>query len=170
MKGHLYSRGKGHFFWNPLPGDTLVLKKWLTTKTVDKFHCSLVKMVIAFKTWATPTKIDLRNLWESNSTHNIAEIIKSLHYLMLQIMTAADTEVACEQQTYFWSSLWVVFTPSVRKTTRRNRLIFRLGDTSIQGTLDLVPRNDFVPGWKYIFPGWNILCTERKGVYKDNTA
>ena len=51
-------------------------------------------MAIAFKIWTTPTKIDLLNLWESNSAHNIPEIIKSRQYLLLQIMTAADTEVA----------------------------------------------------------------------------
>ena len=49
-------REKGHFSFVPkasfnfLSADTLVLQQCLTSKKVDKFHCSLVKMATAFKT------------------------------------------------------------------------------------------------------------------------
>ena len=41
-------RGKEYFFWGPKPGsnfhsgDTLALKKWLTTKRVDIFNGTLI--------------------------------------------------------------------------------------------------------------------------------
>ena len=56
LKGHLYSGERVTFSasrkvqFNFLSGDTLVLQQCLTSKRVDKFHCSLVKMAIAFKT------------------------------------------------------------------------------------------------------------------------
>ena len=62
IKGTPLFRRKNHFFWVSktgfnLPfGDTLVLKKRLTTKRVDKFHCSLVKMASDFKAWTISLK------------------------------------------------------------------------------------------------------------------
>ena len=47
IEGTLLIQGKGHFFWvlkagfNLHSGDTLAVKKWLTTKIYDKFKCSL---------------------------------------------------------------------------------------------------------------------------------
>ena len=54
--------GKGYFFWVSKPGfnlrsgNSLVLKKRLTTKRFDKFHCSLVKMASEFIEWAISLK------------------------------------------------------------------------------------------------------------------
>ena len=68
--------GKGHFLWvskpafNLPPGNTLVLKKRLTTKRVDKFHSSLVKMASEFYRMSYLTKIDVLNLWEFNAQHH----------------------------------------------------------------------------------------------------
>ena len=68
--------GKGHFLWVSKPpfnlpsGNTLVLKKRLTTKRVDKFHSSLVKMASEFYRMSYLTKIDVLNLWEFNAQHH----------------------------------------------------------------------------------------------------
>ena len=68
--------GKGHFFWVSKPGfnlpsgNTLVLKKRLTTKRVDKFHSSLVKMASEFYRMSYLTKIDVLNLREFNAQHH----------------------------------------------------------------------------------------------------
>ena len=67
--------GKGHFFWVSKPGfklpsgNTLGLKKRLTTKRVDKFHSSLVKMASEFCRMSYLTKIEVLNLWEFNTQH-----------------------------------------------------------------------------------------------------
>ena len=67
---------KGHFLWVSKPpfnlpsGNTLVLKKRLTTKRVDKFHSSLVKMASEFYRMSYLTKIDVLNLWEFNAQHH----------------------------------------------------------------------------------------------------
>ena len=70
----LFTRGKEHFFWIPKPGfnlhlgETLAIKKWLTTKIIDKlFSCTLVTMVTAFKTWTISLK-SMYCTW-GNSTH-----------------------------------------------------------------------------------------------------
>ena len=71
----LFTRGKGHFFWIPKPGvnlhlgETLAIKKWLTTKIIDKlFKRTLVTVVTAFKT----RTISLKSMYCTfrNSTHN----------------------------------------------------------------------------------------------------
>ena len=68
--------GKDHFLWVSKPafnlpsGNTLVLKKRLTTKRVDKFHSSLVKMASEFYRMSYLTKIDVLNLWEFNAQHH----------------------------------------------------------------------------------------------------
>ena len=80
--------GKGHFFWVSKPGfnlpsgNTLVLKKRLTTKRVDKFHSSLVKMASEFYRMSYLTKIDLLNLREFNAQHHRHNyVIFFLHFL-----------------------------------------------------------------------------------------
>ena len=68
--------GKSHHFWVSKPGfnlpsrNTLVLKKRLTTKRVDKFNSSLVKMALKFYRMSYLTKIDVLNLWEFNTQHH----------------------------------------------------------------------------------------------------
>ena len=72
-------RGDQHFFWLPKPGfnlhwgDTLAIKKWLTTKIDDRFKCSLISQ------WRQFSKLERSHLKSmyctcKNPTHNIAEI------------------------------------------------------------------------------------------------
>ena len=80
---------KGHFFWVSKPGfnlpwgNTLVLKKRLTTKRVDKVHSSLVKMASEFYKMSHLTKIDVLNVWQFNTQHHKHNygIIFFLHFL-----------------------------------------------------------------------------------------
>ena len=71
----LFTRGKGHFFWIPKTGfnlhlgETLPIKKWLTTKIIDKlFKPTLVTTVTAFKTWTI--SLQSMNCTCGNSTHD----------------------------------------------------------------------------------------------------
>ena len=71
----LFTRGKEHFFWIPKPGfnlhlgETLAIKKWLTTKIIDKlFKRKLVTTVTAFKTWTI--SLQSMNCTCGNSTHD----------------------------------------------------------------------------------------------------
>ena len=70
--------GKGHFFWvskagfNLPSGNTLVLKKRLTTKRFDKSHFSLFKMASDFIEWAISLK-------SQHHRHNYVIIV--LHFL-----------------------------------------------------------------------------------------
>ena len=79
IEGTPLFRGKGHFFrvlkprWNLQSGNTLALKKRLTSKIFGKFKCTLTTMATTFNTWTTSTKIDvLPHL--KDSTHNITEV------------------------------------------------------------------------------------------------
>ena len=63
LKRHLYSGERHrHSFWVPKAGfnlhsgDTLALKKWLTTKSVYKFKSPLVTMTTTFATWTISLK------------------------------------------------------------------------------------------------------------------
>ena len=58
-------RGKGHFNNN----------KWLTTKIVDNFKCSLVTMAAAFKNMNSLTWIDVLHLWEFSTQHRGDKLI-----------------------------------------------------------------------------------------------
>ena len=61
LKGHLYSGERWHFFLAPKlefylhSGDTLALKKWLTTKIIDMFKCTQVTMAneLSHLNWCT---------------------------------------------------------------------------------------------------------------------
>ena len=71
----LFTRGKEHFFWIPKPGfnlhlgETLAIKKWLTTKIIDKlFKRTLVTTVTAFKTWTI--SLQSMNCTCGNLTHD----------------------------------------------------------------------------------------------------
>ena len=80
IEGTPLFRGKGHFLRVPKPGfnlhlcqgDTLALKKLLTTKIIDKFKCTLVTMATTFKNLT----ISLKSMYGTfgNSTHNMAKI------------------------------------------------------------------------------------------------
>ena len=60
-------RGKEHFFWGPKPGsnlhsgDTLALKKWLSTKRVDIFMRTLISAL-----WKlSQTQLSYLNWWNT---------------------------------------------------------------------------------------------------------
>ena len=68
-------RGKRHLFWvvsaefNLHSGDTLAIKKWLSTNINDKFNCPPVTTETAFKTWINSLKSDVLHLGKFNTQH-----------------------------------------------------------------------------------------------------
>ena len=76
-EGTTLFKGKEHFSGSPnqfnlCSGNALALLTWLTTKGFDKFKCTLVKMMTAFRTWT----ISLKSMvfTHANAIHNITEI------------------------------------------------------------------------------------------------
>ena len=76
-EGTTLFKGKEHFSGSPnqfnlCSGNALALLTWLTTKGFDKFKCTLVQMMTAFRTWT----ISLKSMvfTHANAIHNITEI------------------------------------------------------------------------------------------------
>ena len=127
-------RGKRHFFWVLKPGfnfhsgETLAIKLWLTTKIVDKFKCSLVTIVTAFKTWIN----SLKSMYCTcgNSIHSIVDDLAAWSNDCSRFRSLR------EQMPY--SVLIKIFYLLVNYQQPQPSL--HLGDTSIQGTLALVQK------------------------------
>ena len=78
LKGHfIFIQGKGrlHSGFHLHSGDTLALKKWLTTKIIDTFKCKLLTMATSFITFTISLKSMYCTCGNFNTQHRRGELI-----------------------------------------------------------------------------------------------